>query len=87
MNRESRRGSLHGLANVIARRLEAIRTLHGQQGQKPSADELAQQFRLLCDTAQTQGGPPSTTEMERLAVELVPQAIDAIRMRGERIAA
>jgi hypothetical protein len=87
MNRERRRGSLNGLANVIARRLEAIRILHEEQGKKPPADEMAHQFRLLCDTAQIQGGPPSTSEMEQLACELVPDAIAAMRMREERIAA
>jgi hypothetical protein len=86
MNREKRRGSLSGLANVIARRLEAIRILHEEQGKRPPAGELAHQFSLLCNTAQLQDGPPSTAEMLELASELVPQAIEAMRMR-ERIAA
>jgi len=84
MNRERRRGSLNGLANVIARRLEAIRSLYEERGMQPPADELANQFRLLCNTAKLEDGPPSTAEMEKLAVELVPQAIAAMR---ERIAA
>lgn len=87
MNREQRRGSLNGLAGVIARRLEAIRILHEERGKKPPAGELAHQFSLLCNTANLQGGPPSTAEMEKLAVELVPAAIEAIRMREGRIAA
>jgi hypothetical protein len=87
MNRERRRGSLTGLANVIARRLDAILTLYEEQGKRPPADELAHQFRLPCNTAELQSGPPSTADMENLAVELVPQAIAAMRMREERIAA
>jgi hypothetical protein len=87
MNRERRRGSLAGLAGVIAKRLEAIRIIHEEKGKKPPAGELAHQFSLLCNKAELKGGPPSTAEMEQLASELVPQAIEAMREREDRIAA
>jgi hypothetical protein len=83
MNREKRRGSLNGLAGVIARRLEAIRILHEEKGGRPPAAEMAHQFLLLCNNAVLQeGGPPSTAEMEELAVELIPEAIAKIRERA-----
>jgi hypothetical protein len=82
MNSQQRNGSLQGLAMVIAQRLTAIKQLHAEQGNSPPAGELARQFKLLCYGSKLRYGPPSAREMEQLATELIPHAIDELNVRS-----
>jgi hypothetical protein len=79
--------SLQGLAAVIAKRITSIRQLHAEKGELPPSGEIAKQFKLLCNGARLQDGPPSTREMELLATDLVPRAIEEFLVRHERLAA
>jgi hypothetical protein len=87
MNQQQRKGSLQDLAAVIAKRITSIRQLHAEKGAQPPAGEIAKRFKILCDAAQLQDGPPSTCEMEILATALVPKAIEQYLARYERMAA
>jgi hypothetical protein len=69
--------SLNGLASVIARRLVAVDELHN--GHTPPG-ERARQFSLMCDNARLGSGPLSTADLQRLAVELVPEQLARYRM-------
>jgi hypothetical protein len=82
VNTQQRKGSLEGLAQVIAQRLTIIKQLHAEKGQLPPSGELARQFKLLCYGSKLRYGPPSTREMELLATSLVPQAISGFLSRA-----
>ena len=82
MNPPQRNGSLQGLAMVIAQRLTTIKQLAAEQGKPPPSAEAARQFKLLCDNSSLRYGPPSTKEMELLAVELVPRAVKELGARS-----
>jgi hypothetical protein len=74
-----REGSLVGLAAVIARRVISVRQLYAERSDNASpATEVARQFDLLCRGARLHHGPcsPSTAELELLASDLVPKAIE-----------
>jgi hypothetical protein len=86
MNTQQRNGSLQGLAMVIAQRPTAIKQLTAEQGKPPPRSELARQFKLLCYGSKLRYGPPSTREMELLAAELVPRAVEEFLMKYEKMA-
>jgi hypothetical protein len=78
-SRSQRAGSLNGLAMVIARRLQAMREIAAEKNEQPRAEELAWQFKIMCERATLSGNPLSTAEMALLATELVPQATARLR--------
>jgi hypothetical protein len=78
-SRTQRAGSLQGLAHVIARRLQALRDIASEKNEQARPEELAHQFRVMCERATLSGNPLSTAEMALLATELVPQATARLR--------
>jgi hypothetical protein len=77
--------SLRSFAHLIAMRLKTVRQYHADRGEDVPAGLLAKHFRTICRQSDLlKRGPVSTREMERLAAELVPDAVAALK---ERIAA
>jgi hypothetical protein len=72
----SSQSSLNGLASVIARRIVSIDDLHNGH---PPPGERARQFKVLCNGARLASGAVTTSDMQRLAVELVPEQLARYR--------
>jgi hypothetical protein len=69
--------TIHSLAHLIANRIISIKQLHAERNENPSS-EIARQFRLMCDRTMLRSGPVSTAEMELLAAQLVPEAMERL---------
>ena len=69
--------SIHSLAELIANRITSIKQLHAEKGENPSA-EIARQFALMCERTALRSGPVTTSEIELLATQLVPEALERI---------
>jgi hypothetical protein len=77
--------SLRSFAHLIAMRFKNVRQYHADHGEEVPAGVLAKHFRTMCQQSDLlTGGPVSTREMERLAAELVREAVAELK---ERIAA
>ena len=77
--------SIDSLAEIIANRILSIRKIYAERGEQPPAGEIARQFKMICDRTALRSGAVSTNDMELLASELVPAAVD--RLSEERLAA
>jgi chorismate mutase len=78
-SKDQRAGSLQGLAHMIARRLQAMRDIASEKNEQPRAEDLAHQFRVMCERATLSGAPITTAEMALLASELIPEAASRLR--------
>jgi len=71
--------SMKGIAMTIARRIEAVKALAAERGEKYPSAELARQFVMLCDRSILHSGPLSTRHMALLASEFIPEASAQLR--------
>jgi hypothetical protein len=77
MSTRDRMESLRGLAHIIARRFQAVR-----ENGKATPELLAHHFDLLTKHSDhMRGGSVTTAEMEKLAAELVPEAVEFLAGR------
>jgi len=69
--------SMAGLAEILAKRITSIKQIHAERGEDPSA-EISRQFLVVCDRTKLRSGHVTTSDMEYLASELVPQAMERL---------